>query len=88
MGQEKIYSGSFCLFPAASENQLAEARLFIERNIMSHVYTHALYPNGDGDILRDQSVLAYLSYDQPLGHDQEKKLTHECVIERMNEPTN
>ena len=40
--------------PAASESQLDEAQLFMERTIMSHIYTQALFPNGDGDILRDR----------------------------------
>ena len=41
-------------FLAANERQVEEARLYIERNVMSHIYTHAMYPNGDGDIMRDQ----------------------------------
>ena len=39
---------------AANECQVDEARLYIERNVMSHIYTHAMYPNGDGDIMRDK----------------------------------
>ena len=39
---------------AATEPQLEDAELFIERNVMSHIYTHAMYPNGDADMLRDQ----------------------------------
>ena len=39
---------------ASNETQLEDAQLAIERFIMSRVYTHAMFPNGDGDILRDQ----------------------------------
>ena len=42
---------------AATEVQFEEARIYIERNVMSHIYTHAMFPNGDGDIMRDQLVL-------------------------------
>ena len=38
---------------AATEQQLDEAKQYIERNIMSHVYVHAMYPNGDADVHRD-----------------------------------
>ena len=41
-------------FSAASETQLDDAKLAIERYIMSRIYTHAMFPNGDGDVLRDQ----------------------------------
>ena len=44
----------FILFSAASETQLDDAKLAIERYIMSRIYTHAMFPNGDGDVLRDQ----------------------------------
>jgi len=39
---------------AASSAQLEQARTAIERAVISRVYTHALYPNGDGDMSRDQ----------------------------------
>ena len=39
---------------AATAEQFEEARIYIERNVMSHIYTHAMFPNGDGDIMRDQ----------------------------------
>jgi len=42
------------LYVVASDGQLSEARLMIERNVMSHIYTHAMFPNGDGDIMRDK----------------------------------
>ncbi|XP_066994190.2 GTPase-activating protein and VPS9 domain-containing protein 1 isoform X2 [Anabrus simplex] len=38
----------------ASEPQLELARSAVERSVMSRVYMHALYPNGDGDVSRDQ----------------------------------
>ena len=45
---------TFPVFSAASETQLDDAKLAIERYIMSRIYTHAMFPNGDGDVLRDQ----------------------------------
>ncbi|VDI53755.1 Hypothetical predicted protein [Mytilus galloprovincialis] len=42
------------ILQASTENQMDDARLSIERYIMSRIYTHAMFPNGDGDILRDQ----------------------------------
>lgn len=47
------------LFPciaAASESQSEDGKQAIERSLMSRIYTHAMFPNGDGDILRDQYV--------------------------------
>ena len=41
---------------AASETQIDDAKLAIERYLMSRIYTHAMFPNGDGDVLRDQYV--------------------------------
>lgn len=38
----------------ANEDQLEYARGVIERSLMAQVYIYALYPNGDGDVLRDQ----------------------------------
>ncbi|XP_029846298.2 receptor-mediated endocytosis protein 6 homolog [Ixodes scapularis] len=38
----------------ASDLQMSLAQHTIERAIMSQIYVHALYPNGDGDVLRDQ----------------------------------
>ncbi|KAL1423661.1 hypothetical protein MTO96_021034 [Rhipicephalus appendiculatus] len=38
----------------ASDIQINLAQHTIERAIMSQIYVHALYPNGDGDVLRDQ----------------------------------
>ncbi|KAL3872160.1 hypothetical protein ACJMK2_040107 [Sinanodonta woodiana] len=42
------------IWQAANNAQIEDAQLAIERYIMSRIYTHAMYPNGDGDILRDQ----------------------------------
>lgn len=42
------------LITVAYADQVEESKLYIERNVMSHIYTHAMYPNGDGDINRDQ----------------------------------
>lgn len=38
----------------ASDVQINLAQRTVERAIMSQIYVHALYPNGDGDVLRDQ----------------------------------
>lgn len=38
----------------ASFDQIDDAKLTIERAIISRVYTLAMYPNGDADIYRDQ----------------------------------
>ena len=42
-----------CLL-AASNGQLELARIVVERIVMAQVYYNALYPNGDGDLCRDQ----------------------------------
>ncbi|XP_076292582.1 GTPase activating protein and VPS9 domains 1 isoform X1 [Lasioglossum baleicum] len=52
------------IWQCASENQLALARVVVERTVMARVYHNALYPNGDGDIYRDQLL-----------HDHIKKLS-------------
>ncbi|XP_015600361.1 GTPase-activating protein and VPS9 domain-containing protein 1 isoform X3 [Cephus cinctus] len=51
------------IWQVASENQLALARSVVERTVMARVYHNALYPNGDGDVYRDQLL-----------HDHIKKL--------------
>ncbi|XP_076183626.1 GTPase activating protein and VPS9 domains 1 isoform X2 [Ptiloglossa arizonensis] len=51
------------IWQCASENQLALARVVVERTLMARVYHNALYPNGDGDVYRDQLL-----------HDHIKKL--------------
>ncbi|KAL8612814.1 hypothetical protein ACOMHN_033484 [Nucella lapillus] len=42
------------LWKAANEFQLELGRAAIERLLMSRIYSHAMFPNADGDILRDQ----------------------------------
>lgn len=44
----------------ASDEQLEYARMVIERNVMSQIYMYALYPNGDGDVLRDQILYQHM----------------------------
>ncbi|XP_076233243.1 GTPase activating protein and VPS9 domains 1 isoform X2 [Calliopsis andreniformis] len=51
------------IWQCASENQLTLARVVVERTVMARVYHNALYPNGDGDVYRDQLL-----------HDHIKKL--------------
>lgn len=43
-----------CFHLAASNAQLEQARIAIEHTVMSRVYPHALYPNGEADVYRDQ----------------------------------
>lgn len=38
----------------ASDEQLQFARLSIERSVMAQIYLAAMYPNGEGDTMRDQ----------------------------------
>ncbi|XP_014298112.1 GTPase-activating protein and VPS9 domain-containing protein 1 [Microplitis demolitor] len=52
------------IWQVASENQLDLANMVVERTVMARVYHNALYPNGDGDIYRDQLL-----------HDHIKKLS-------------
>ena len=40
---------------AMSEEQMALARTAIERAVVSLIYTHAMYPNGEVDVHRDQA---------------------------------
>ncbi|XP_043276370.1 GTPase-activating protein and VPS9 domain-containing protein 1 isoform X2 [Venturia canescens] len=42
------------IWQAASDSQLELARVVVEQTVMARVYHNALYPNGDGDIYRDQ----------------------------------
>ncbi|XP_021376141.1 GTPase-activating protein and VPS9 domain-containing protein 1-like isoform X2 [Mizuhopecten yessoensis] len=42
------------IWQASNDNQMEDARVVMERYIMSRIYTHAMFPNGDGDIMRDQ----------------------------------
>ncbi|XP_034936042.1 receptor-mediated endocytosis protein 6 homolog [Chelonus insularis] len=52
------------IWQVASESQIELAKMVVERTIMARVYHNALYPNGDGDIYRDQLL-----------HDHIKKLS-------------
>lgn len=40
----------------ASEEQLQDAQMAIERSVMNRIFKLAFYPNQDGDSLRDQWV--------------------------------
>ncbi|XP_014468928.1 PREDICTED: receptor-mediated endocytosis protein 6 homolog isoform X1 [Dinoponera quadriceps] len=51
------------IWQSASTGQLDLARAVVERTVMARVYHNALYPNGDGDVYRDQLL-----------HDHIKKL--------------
>jgi len=47
----------------ASNSQRDEAKLYIERYVMSRIYTQAMFPNGEADVMRDQYVhLSLLIY--------------------------
>jgi hypothetical protein len=37
-----------------SEEQMSLARIAVERAVISHIYTHAMYPNREADVHRDQ----------------------------------
>lgn len=44
------------LWQGSSETQLESGRISLERYVMGRIYTHAMFPNGDGDIMRDQLI--------------------------------
>ncbi|XP_076061882.1 GTPase activating protein and VPS9 domains 1 isoform X2 [Oratosquilla oratoria] len=46
---------------SSTQEQLQGAQLALERAVMSHIYIHALYPNGDGDVSRDQVLHEHMS---------------------------
>lgn len=49
-----VYNWCVVLLSAdATLQQIDEVKLYIERILMGYIYTHALYPNGDGDQMRD-----------------------------------
>ncbi|XP_063984398.1 GTPase-activating protein and VPS9 domain-containing protein 1 [Diachasmimorpha longicaudata] len=52
----KMNSAMECepVWQAASDVQLEMAKVVVERTLMARVYHNALYPNGDGDVYRDQ----------------------------------
>uniref|UniRef100_A0A672JP72 GTPase-activating protein and VPS9 domain-containing protein 1 n=1 Tax=Salarias fasciatus TaxID=181472 RepID=A0A672JP72_SALFA len=45
---------SDAIWQFASEDQLQDAQMAIERSVMNRIFKLAFYPNQDGDILRDQ----------------------------------
>lgn len=45
---------SDAIWQYASEEQLQDAQMAIERSVMNRIFKLAFYPNQDGDILRDQ----------------------------------
>lgn len=65
-----LFSNSVQIFVyfslAANEYQMEDAQLAIERYIMSRIYTHAMFPNGDGDIMRDQYVGKYVLIEKKI----------------------
>lgn len=52
----------------ASPDQISMGRAVIERSVMSQVYVLALFPNGDGDMLRDQILSRHM-------HDLSQRVT-------------
>uniref|UniRef100_A0A665WXA3 GTPase-activating protein and VPS9 domain-containing protein 1 n=1 Tax=Echeneis naucrates TaxID=173247 RepID=A0A665WXA3_ECHNA len=46
----------------ASEDQLQDAQMAIERSVMNRIFKLAFYPNQDGDILRDQRRQTHTRY--------------------------
>ncbi|XP_052789211.1 GTPase-activating protein and VPS9 domain-containing protein 1-like [Mya arenaria] len=60
---------------AANESQLEDGQLAIERYIMSRIYTHAMFPNGDGDIHRDQLFQAHIKELSKMITPEHKDLT-------------
>ncbi|KAK1119373.1 hypothetical protein K0M31_013207 [Melipona bicolor] len=48
------------IWQCACENQLNLARVAVERTVMARVYHNALYPNGDGDVYRDQLLYDHI----------------------------
>ncbi|CAG5115502.1 unnamed protein product, partial [Candidula unifasciata] len=48
------------LWKAANSTQIEDGQQAIERFLMSRIYTHAMFPNGDGDIMRDQLLQEHL----------------------------
>ncbi|XP_051965139.1 GTPase-activating protein and VPS9 domain-containing protein 1-like isoform X2 [Xyrauchen texanus] len=44
----------------ASEEQLQDAQMAIERSVMNRIFKLAFYPNQDGDILRDELFLEHI----------------------------
>ena len=45
---------------STSESQLNLCRLTIERAVVGQIYVHAMYPNGDADVSRDEVCIKHL----------------------------
>ena len=53
--------GSMVWALSTSEEQLNLCRLTVERAVVGQIFVHAMYPNGEADISRDDvSIGAYL----------------------------
>lgn len=61
----------------ASEEQLQDAQMAIERSVMNRIFKLAFYPNQDGDILRDQWEN---NTDIFLSREIIKRMTRDCSI--------
>ena len=48
------------LWRAATDPQLEDGKQSMERFLMNRIYTHAMFPNGEGDIMRDQYVKFFI----------------------------
>ncbi|XP_054720552.1 GTPase-activating protein and VPS9 domain-containing protein 1-like [Uloborus diversus] len=48
------YMQNDSMWQTSSEIQLDQAKAVVEHSVMSQIYTSALHPNGDGDVLRDK----------------------------------
>lgn len=55
---------SDAIWQYASEEQLQDAQMAIERSVMNRIFKLAFYPNQDGDILRDQWVTAAVPHQR------------------------
>nr|XP_039270572.1 GTPase-activating protein and VPS9 domain-containing protein 1-like isoform X1 [Styela clava] len=55
MSKDKVWAG-------ASEEQLIEAERAIERSVFIYIYKIAIYPNGEGDVMRDEVYQGHISH--------------------------
>ena len=44
------------MWQSASQYQVELAQTAVEQRLMALIYNYALYPNGDGDVSRDQVI--------------------------------
>ncbi|UYV63347.1 GAPVD1 [Cordylochernes scorpioides] len=49
------------IWQQATEQQLEFSQTVIQRAVMGQIYLYALYPNGDGDVLRDRVLHEHMS---------------------------